>query len=74
MRRKLFLLLILSLVLLVTAAAPPHAEASCSGDDCGCGIGSAECIAACLPGPDHRVCVHDCIQTAVHCALLCCGG
>jgi hypothetical protein len=73
MKTKLPLYLAALMVVVLAAAAAPL-YASCSGDDCGCGTGQAQCIADCPPGSGHVACVTACVHVSVCCAEECCGA
>lgn len=77
MKPKLvFLLLSVVLTLLAVSTTPKPAEASCSGDDCGCYTDTQQCEDDCRllfpsqPGPCERACIRE----SVRCAIQCCGG
>jgi hypothetical protein len=77
MKAKLTLLLTsVLLVVLAVATTPKPAEASCSGDDCGCYTDTQQCEDDCRllypgqPGPCERACIRE----SKSCAIQCCGG
>lgn len=75
MKAKLLsLCAMLCLVVLTIVAAPKVAAASCSGDDCGCGLDAIECRAECPPPgqPGSQQCYAACNQEDVHCSVCCC--
>jgi hypothetical protein len=75
MKKSKLLFLCTMVVLLVFAlASPPRVQASCTGDQCGCSVDEAVCMADCPPpgNPNRQVCIHSCIQEAVRCAICCC--
>ena len=56
-------------------AAKPHwrmriKPASCSGDDCGCGIEYQGCLEGC--DPEDEPCIHACVHEATVCSVCCC--
>jgi len=80
MTRKL-VLLVLAMVMTVLSITltPKPVFASCSGDDCGCGVQAQECLAYCEAtfvsgSPAYNACTHDCFLQNHDCALGCCAG
>lgn len=78
-RKLVMLVLAMALTVLSLTLTPKTAFASCSGDDCGCGVEAQECIAECnalyAPGtPERFACGQGCFHDDVACALACCGG
>lgn len=76
MKTKLILLVaMIALTLLAGSVAPEHAEASCSGDECGCGYDLQSCMAECElePAEFRTVCRGDCRRGYKRCAIDCCS-
>ena len=50
-------------------------SATCSGDDCGCGIEMQQCMADCNadPVPTLQICLRGCRQQYKSCAIACCS-
>jgi hypothetical protein len=71
-----WLLTSILLVLLAVSTAPKSAEASCSGDDCGCYIDAQACQADCLllPPSQQLACGNGCVHDSLLCAKACCGN
>lgn len=72
LKKKLGFLVMLVLVL-VSLWMPTTAKlaASCSGDDCGCGLAAQECRESCGPV---WACNRTCNQESIRCSIECCGG
>lgn len=76
MKTKVILLLaMIVLTVLAVSAVPERAEASCSGDQCGCGEAAAECRSYCPPAgdPNFHYCMGECRSEWIACAIACCG-
>jgi hypothetical protein len=76
MLRKKLLLLLLLVTLLVSVSTGDSVSASCSGDNCGCGIDAQICHYDCQfePPQYQQACRHGCIRESILCARECCGG
>jgi len=75
LRKKLgYMLVMLCLVVSAIMTAPHPVAASCSGDDCGCGVDRIECVAECPPDPDpaRPTCLTHCISVEARCGICCC--
>jgi hypothetical protein len=76
LRKKLMLLLLLVTLLVSVSTTTNNALASCSGDNCGCGIDAQICHYDCQfePPQYQQACRRGCIRESVQCAKECCGG
>jgi hypothetical protein len=73
-RQWTFVLVVAFLFVMGAVAAADRAEATCSGDDCGCYIDRDQCVAEC-PGegePGYLDCVRGCNRDSIRCAKCCC--
>lgn len=72
MKAKLFVFL-LCLGLIAAAMGPDRVEASCSGDNCGCGEVYFDCIQHCGPNETPIQCDIRCTRLQTQCAVACCS-
>ena len=76
MKTKLILLAaMVALVVLAGSVSPQPAEASCSGDECGCGYDLQFCMEDCALEPValQQACRSDCRRSYKRCAISCCS-